>query len=97
MKIRITLALIILCQILTFAIKPEKEYKMTPSDLDIKFEEHRIKTVDGAELISWMMEPNALLDNDKTIIICGSDAGNMGYTVFYAKESCGIRVQSGFI
>ncbi len=86
MKTRITLAFLLLFHVVAYAIKPEKAYRMTPSDLEIRFEEHRIKTVDGAELISWVMEPDLDRENGKAIIICGSDAGNMGYTVFYAKN-----------
>ncbi len=86
MKVKIITVLLLLFHVLAFGIKPEKEYRMTPSDLEIRFEEHRIKTVDGAELISWVMEPNLERENGKAIVICGSDAGNMGYTVFYAKN-----------
>ncbi len=32
------------------------------------------------------MEPNEKQANHTTIVIVGSDAGNMGYTVFYAKN-----------
>jgi alpha-beta hydrolase superfamily lysophospholipase len=59
---------------------------MRPSDLEIEYKEQRIKTQDGAELNTWAMEPADKKANGITIIVVGSDAGNMGYTVFYAKN-----------
>ncbi len=95
MKTMITLITLSIYQS-TFAIKPEKKYKMRPSDLEIEYQENRIETVDDAELNVWVMEPDESKDRDITIVIVGSDAGNMGYTVFYARNliDLGYRVVS---
>ena len=96
MRMTMSLIFLVMGHLMSYAIKPEKEYKMRPSDLEITYEELRIRTMDGAELNTWVMEPNEEQANDITILIVGSDAGNMGYTVFYAKNlvDLGYRVIS---
>jgi len=86
MKTTITIIVLLVSQLAAFAIKPEKEYKMRPSDLEIEYREHRIVTGDGAELNTWIMIPAQDKANGISIVIVGSDAGNMGYSVFYAKN-----------
>jgi alpha-beta hydrolase superfamily lysophospholipase len=64
----------------TFAIKPEKEYKTTPDQYGIHYQEQKITTPDRAELNTWIFQPDTL-KRDITIIITGPDAGNMSYSI----------------
>jgi len=86
-KLLFTSFVFIACYCMSFAINPMKEYKMKPNVFEIKYEEKKIPTLDGALLNTWIMN-TAEKENTKdcTIIITGSDAGNMGYSLAYAAN-----------
>lgn len=92
MKLWIFLSLIML-SITAFAIKPEKEYKTTPDQYGIHYQELKIATPDKAEINTWIFQPDTL-KRDITIIIAGPDAGNMSYSltqVYYLLQK-GYRI-----
>jgi len=57
---------------------------MTPRTFDIDYNEHRLCTIDEYELNVWVMKPEKSVNNNITIVIVGSDAGNMGFSLPYA-------------
>lgn len=57
------------------ALSPKKEYKETPHDLRMTFEEYSIATADGATLKAWYF-PSTL--GDQLMIISHDGVGNMG-------------------
>ena len=67
----------------SLALKPEKKYVTTPAQKGILYDSLSIKTKDGLKLSGWFIKSK---DTKKspTIIICGSDAGNMSYNLDYA-------------
>jgi predicted alpha/beta-fold hydrolase len=73
------------------AIKPEREYKWTPDMRGLKYQEYQIKTTDNFTINVWEYAlPESVMSN-RTIILVGPDAGNMGYLIWQAK----IFVQKG--
>lgn len=77
------LSLVISIQI-GYSINPIKEYKMTPEQFNIAFEEMKVKTSDGAELNVWIMKSSIEEKRNYTFVIAGSDAGNMGFSIPFA-------------
>ena len=67
-----------------FAIKPMKTYKMKPDQFNIEYEELKIKTPDQYSLNVWKMKTTVEKKRNITILIVGSDAGNMGFSLPYA-------------
>lgn len=65
-------------------IDPVREYSMTPESFDLTYEEHIIVTHDSAEIKAWYMPSDSDEKRNVTVLIAGSDAGNMGYTLPYA-------------
>ncbi len=63
-----------------YAINPEKEYKAKPDRFGIPYTEEKISTTDGLLLNSWIFTPDSI-NAKTTIVISGSDAGNMGYFI----------------
>jgi pimeloyl-ACP methyl ester carboxylesterase len=76
------------------AIKPIREYTMTPSSMNLFHEEFMLKTADGANIKVWHLFPQVIdsfdsvnrwtkLEGEQTkntsIIISYGDMGNMGY------------------
>ncbi len=84
MRIFLSVLIIITLNTTGLSINPMKEYTMKPEAFEINYEEHKIKTNDGAELNLWLMESNPEMNNGITIVIVGSDAGNMGFSLPYA-------------
>jgi len=76
MKQSTLLLVLLLCATLVFGINPNKEYFLTPKDLQLKYEESQIKTVDNYTLNLWHIMPHANT-TERTIIISYGDAGNM--------------------
>ena len=70
---------------LMFAINPLREYTMTPADFGLPFEEQKI-AVDKLELNAWLMPSSNEYTKGVTIVIAGSDAGNMGFSLPYANQ-----------
>ena len=65
---------------LSFGMKPKKDYVYTPKDFEFSYKELKIKTIDNFEINTWDITPKSNLKNT-TIIICGTDAGNMSYFI----------------
>jgi uncharacterized protein len=68
---------------LSFGMKPKKDYIYTPKEFDFSYKELKIKTIDNYEINTWDITPKSNLKNT-TIIICGTDAGNMSYFISQA-------------
>jgi alpha-beta hydrolase superfamily lysophospholipase len=68
-----------------WAINPMKEYKMKPDKFGIEYEELEINTTDGHQLNTWIMNSPVDTKRNHTIIIVGSDSGNMGFSLPYAS------------
>lgn len=86
---KITTFLIILVALLSifnhaFAIKPDREYFMTPDSVGWSYEQWEIKTEDGFKLNSWIYEAKPERNKDTVIILAYPDAGNMSYFVYYS-------------
>jgi alpha-beta hydrolase superfamily lysophospholipase len=86
---KITRSLIILVALLSifnhaFAIKPDREYFMTPDSVGWNYEQWEIKTEDGFKLNSWIYEAKPERNKDTVIILAYPDAGNMSYFVYYS-------------
>jgi len=84
MKLSIVIILVVFVSRLGFSIDPLREYKMRPERFKIEYQELKLKTADQYELNTWVMEPIGEHDKNITIVIVGSDSGNMGYSVVYA-------------
>lgn len=69
--------------IYTYALKPFKEYKATPKDYNIKYEEILVPS-GKANINTWYLKQN--IGNNKTVIICNSDYGNMSYSLNTASK-----------
>ena len=65
---------------LSFGMKPAKDYVYTPKEFGFSYKELKIKTIDNFEINTWDITPKSTAKNI-TIIICGTDAGNMSYFV----------------
>lgn len=76
-KIIIYMILLGISPNILFAMKPDKVYKALPSDYNLEYIETKIITKDGYYINLWNIPANS--EKNKTIIICGGDAGNMSY------------------
>lgn len=84
-KIQLLIVLTILINQFGYSINPMKEYTMKPDLFKIEYEEVKIKTKDDYELNTWVMESSNEDKKGYTIVIVGSDAGNMGFSLPYAS------------
>ena len=76
------------------AINPDREYKWTPDMRGLDYSEYQVTTTDNYLINVWEYR---LADSAKlrtTMILVGTDAGNMGYLIWQAKVLIkkGIRV-----
>ena len=76
----------------SYALKPKKEYIITPDSLGMKYKELRLTTADNYKINTWVMRPNKKKDNKTVMILAYGDAMNMSYWV----EQCYYFVQDGF-
>lgn len=76
------------------AIKPEREYKWTPDMRGLKYSEYQVKTSDNFTINVWEYGLPDSVRSQRTIILVGTDAGNMSYLIWQAKAfvSKGLRV-----
>lgn len=58
-----------------FALKPSREYKVTPDKFGMQYKEEKIKTSDGAVLNGWFFELSKKSPN--WVVISGTGDGNM--------------------
>jgi len=68
------------------AIKPDSTYKVTPENYNIPFKEIVIKTKDDFEINTWIYDPDSSSKKNVTIILAGTDAGNMSYFIYQAAN-----------
>jgi alpha-beta hydrolase superfamily lysophospholipase len=73
------------------AINPEREYKWTPDMRGLKYQEYQVKTTDNYTINVWEYGLPDSIKSNRTIILVGPDAGNMGYLIWQAR----IFVQKG--
>lgn len=76
------------------AIKPERDYKWTPNMRGLGYSEYQVKTIDNFTLNVWEYDIADSIKSNRTIILVGTDAGNMSYLIWQAKAFLdkGIRV-----
>lgn len=90
--------IIILLGLSTIAksISPEREYRFTPDMRGLKYSEYQVETTDNYTINVWEYELPDSVKSDRTIILVGTDAGNMGYLIWQAKALIrkGVRVIS---
>ena len=58
------------------ALNPSRTYKQRPEKYNMKYEEHKVKTADGATLNVWDFPAN--VKTTKLILMCHNGEGNMG-------------------
>lgn len=67
------------------AYKPDKVYSKLPSDFGIKFDSTNIQIGSNGQYIkSWLLYPLEEKSDTKTILIVGTDGGNMSNYLYYA-------------
>lgn len=66
------------------AIKPDREYILTPDSLGLAFEALNVKTPDNYDLNTWIYLPESENDNNKVLVLAYPDQGNMSYFVYHA-------------
>lgn len=79
MTARTPLLLILFCltlNISSYALLPSKEYRYTPGQLKMNYEEKRVQTQDGSSIMMWYF-PSPRITN-KLIIVSHNGVGNMG-------------------
>ena len=67
-----------------YALRPEKNYPITPDSMGIPYKNIHLKTSDGYDLNAWLFSPKKDLDKKRVLIISGGDAGNMSYFIYQA-------------
>src|SRR5574338_533968 len=76
MKLRNSLTLLLIfASLVTHALNPSREYKVTPDKFGMQYKEEKIKTPDGAVLNAWFFEQSKKTTN--WVVISGSGDGNM--------------------
>jgi hypothetical protein len=65
-----------------YAINPEREYKWTPEMRGLKYSEYQVKTTDNFTINVWEYGLPDSVKSDRTIILVGTDAGNMSYLIW---------------
>ncbi len=74
-KLFISLLLGLITAFPLWALKPEKEYKITPDEYGIDYEKVTIDTEDGMKLRGWIYKPREA--SSKIIVMSHSGEGNM--------------------
>jgi uncharacterized protein len=76
------------------AINPEREYKWTPDMRGLRYSEYQVKTSDNFNINVWEYRLPDSVKSERTVILVGTDAGNMSYFIWPAKAflSKGMRV-----
>ena len=78
------------------AINPERNYKWTPDMHGLEYSQYQAKTTDNYTINIWEYGLSDSVKTDITMILVGTDAGNMSYLIWQAKALIkkGIRVIS---
>ena len=73
-----------------WALKPLPNWIATPDTLGLHYQTLALTTPDHVPLASWLIEPAAgAPDQRTTMVIAGSDYGNMSYNLFQARALAG--------
>ncbi|OGX82824.1 alpha/beta hydrolase [Hymenobacter coccineus] len=78
-----------------WAIKPFPQWLATPDSMGLKYQNLALTTPDHVRLAAWLVEPVVgAPDQHATVVVAGSDYGNMSYFLFHARAlaSAGYRV-----
>lgn len=67
------------------AINPSREYVRTPDFFSIPYAEFKLNTPDHHNINVWDYSVKENTNSKRTIILVGSDAGNMSYVIWEAK------------
>jgi len=92
MKNLLILTLIASLSIVFFALKPEKEYSVTPAEFGVKYRDVTFETKDGLTLKAWFFSPKK---KSGTVIVISHDGdGNMSSMIEMASyfTSAGFNV-----
>ncbi|GGG08475.1 alpha/beta hydrolase family protein [Pontibacter amylolyticus] len=81
----ILLVFVLLFSFDCYAIKPVREYVTTPDSLGMRYEQQRIKTVDGYLINTWVIKPAEDKDTKTTLVLTYADSGNMSYWLYHIK------------
>lgn len=84
MKRLLLMTPLLLAYLTLSAIDPMREYKVRPETYRLDYREVKIATEDDILLNTWIMPPSTDKKRDHTVILAGSDAGNMGFLLNYA-------------
>ncbi len=87
-KLLLTTTLLLAVHALS-SINPLREYTIRPEDFNIPYAEERLQ-VDGTELNLWVMQRPVEAEKRTTVVIAGSDAGNMGFSLAYVRQLLGL-------
>lgn len=68
------------------AIKPDREYTLTPDSLGLNYETLKVRTPDNYDLNTWIYLPDKKNDNNKVLVLAYPDQGNMSYFVYHAAS-----------
>jgi hypothetical protein len=93
---QIPLFILLGLSIVAKSINPERGYKFTPDMRGFKYSEYKVKTTDNYTINVWEYQLPDSVKSDRTIILVGTDAGNMGYLIWQANALLqkGLRVIS---
>lgn len=67
-----------------YAIKPDRNYILTPDSVNWSYEQLTITTEDNFQLNSWLYNPKPENDKNTVLILAYPDAGNMSCWVYFA-------------
>ncbi len=76
------------------AINPEREYEWTPDMRGLTYSEYQLETTDNYTLNVWEYTRPDSIKSERTIILVGTDAGNMSHLIWQANAFIikGLRV-----
>lgn len=63
----------------SYALKPDRVYNLTPDSLGLDYTMYLIETPDKAKIKVWFLNAHDSVDNGNTLILSYGDAGNMSY------------------
>lgn len=68
------------------ALNPSRTYPRLPDDFNVAYDSVKIRTPDGYELNTWLLQPSTATIKSTTVLLVGSDAGNMADLLPYAAQ-----------
>ena len=80
------LAVFLIQSTTTWALKPSRTWLATPDSLGLRYQTLALTTPDHAQLVSWVVEPDArATDQHTTMVLAYGDAGNMSQWLYQAQ------------